>query len=339
MSNDSTNADLNPSTSDDFASFDLFSDDDRGGAAVAAADTTAPADPATAAPASTETPAADDGAAAAAETGTSTDPVRTEGEPKPEGDAAASATQAARDPDARQRDGILGELREERAQRRQIEQQAATERQAFMTQMAEMQQFMQRFVQQPQAAQAQQPKTEAPPVDFALLTPQQQQQYLAERDQRIEQTLMARINGVQQQATGAVRMQNFQASETRAVEQYGQENIGRVKEWVNSLGQEAGVYYTGQPDPMGAAIADYQKALALKVYGPDPRAFAQTMQQRLEADLTPKIRAQVMEELRQGKPTPAAPPTLGNQTRGGGKSAADLGLVSFGEDVSSFLND
>ena len=317
------------SASDDFASFDVFAEDDTPSAADSAPTAEAAAapavDPAVAAGAGSEAPASE---GKTAEGETPQEPVRQADNGQGEPPAGADKEGAAKpDPAAQQRDGILAELRETRSV-------IASERKRHADEMAEMRALLARFVQQQPNPQAQAAQPEpAPKLPDPMVDPEGFAKAVMEA---ADAKIAKEVGAVRNQTQASFVQQRFDASERNAVATYGAENVARVQAWVNSLGDEAGRFFTQQQDPYGAAVAAYQRAATVALVGDNPVAYAQRVEAEARAKLEPVLRAQIAEELRAGKPAPAVPPTIASQARGG--ALAGEVTASFQDDFNSFLN-
>ncbi|TXH45609.1 MAG: hypothetical protein E6Q97_31155 [Desulfurellales bacterium] len=170
-----------------------------------------------------------------------------------------------------------------------------------------------------------------------------------------------RVAAVQSQAAHDLAMMRFNSSEQIARIRHGDELVDKARQWVISQGPAAGQHFTAQSDPMGAAIAAYQRAQVVERVGPDPDAYERQVEERVLARLraagiaipeSPPAAAPAAPAGRQPRaaapsPNPAAVPrrqapaapltaTLANQPRGGAAGQEVAG--SFSDFAADFIN-
>ena len=226
----------------------------------------------------------------------------------------------------------LATLIEERNRWRQHLQALEQEKQQWLREqgayaaMLEMQR--QQLAPKPEAPKA----PETPPAPDPFVDPQGYGKWVqdraAEKMQAQEQTMQRQMALMEVQT-------RFATSRAHHTSIYGPEAIDRVTQWVNSLGPRAGQHYSRQPDPVGAAIRDYNHAAVLQEVGNDPQAYRQSA---LAAERE-RMRQELIAELRQqgvgGQPAPQAPPSLATQSRA---SAASALMASWKQDGDDFFN-
>lgn len=259
----------------------------------------------------------------------------TEGEPQEE-EAAAPAEGGAGDKPkpSRHEAGILAELRSIRDENKEL-------RGALSVIMAERQ----------GRAPAKEPEPEPEAVPDPLHDPKGYHEYVQRKTDE-------QIRAVQEEADRKIAMANYRASENSARARFGDDLVDKARQWVISQGPEAGQHFTAQPDPMGAAIAAFQRSQVVQRVGNDPDAYERQVEERVLARLraagiqipeTPPAQAPARPAARptagatnpaaQQRQAPAAPrtATLANQPRGGAAGPQEV-VGSFQDFAADFIN-
>lgn len=270
------------------------------------------------------------------------DPVMseyTEGDPQEEEAAApAEGGDGSKPKQSRHEAGILAELRSIRDENKEL-------RGALSVILAERQ----------GRAPAKEPEPEPEQVPDPLHDPAGYHKFM----QRDSET---RVRAVQAQAANDIAMARYNSSEQIARIRHGDDLVDKARQWVISQGPEAGTHFTAQADPMGAAIAAFQRSQVVERVGSDPDAYERQVEDRVIASL--RARGVVIPDLPaeqapaqvpargQARPTaratnpaaqqrqaPAAPrtATLANQPRGGAAGPQEV-VGSFQDFAADFIN-
>lgn len=198
-------------------------------------------------------------------------------------------------------------------------------REAAERQNQQLMETLIRLQQQPQ-----QPQQQPQPID-PLAEPERAfqalQQKIAEQDQALRTLPQAIMQQVQEQR----RLDNLEASRTRAREtaraKFGSDAI--VDQAIDAAGK-VGLdgHFAQQPDPIGAAVSWFQTQQVAQEVGADPAAY--------RAKIAAEERARFIAELKQGQRPSNIPPSITSATN----SASAPSVVTSSRDFfSSMANE
>lgn len=139
----------------------------------------------------------------------------------------------------------------------------------------------------------------------------QQQQFQQHQPQQVapdpytepEAYFQHQASQLQAQFERQLMIQAANTSEMLARQQYGDEMVTKAQQW--ALANNAGEYFLRQNNPYGTLMQAYRQHETMQKVGPDVEAYEKKVEER--------VRAQVLQELKQGnpgQPKPTFPGTL-----------------------------